>query len=143
MKEPFVVVKIGNSQHIVSEGDNVEVNRISGKVGDKVEFDEVYLYQDKSKSEVGSPHTEYVVVAEITDQYRDKKIKVRKFRAKSRYRRNKGHRQHMTKLEIKEIKEAKASKSGEKSDRTEKKDSATKKYKKTEKTKKTTAKSKK
>ncbi len=128
MKEPFVVVKIGNSQHIVSERDQVDVYRLKGKVGDSVEFNEVYLYQDKNKSEVGSPYAKYVVVAEIIDQYRDKKIKVRKFRAKSRYRRNKGHRQHMTKLEIKEIKKTK--KSEDKPAKTEKKAAAKKKSKK-------------
>ncbi|MEA3356893.1 MAG: 50S ribosomal protein L21 [Patescibacteria group bacterium] len=103
MKNAFVVIEIGGTQHIVSVGDNIDVNRVEGDVGDNIEIDKVYLLQSDQKTEIGSPELPYVVTAEILEQYKAKKIEVRKFKAKARYRRKYGHRQHMTKLKVTKI----------------------------------------
>ena len=103
MKNAFVVIEIGGTQHIVSVGDNIDINRIEGKVGDNIDIDKVYLLQSDQKTEIGSPELPYVVAAEIVEHYKSKKIEGLKFKAKSRYRRRYGHRQNMTKLKIAKI----------------------------------------
>ncbi len=103
MKDSFVVIELGGSQHIVSDGDELVVNHLDGKVGDFVSIDSVLLVQKASKVEVGSPFLDYTVTAEILQQFKGKKIQVRTYKAKSRYRRKIGHRQSLTKLEIGKI----------------------------------------
>ena len=43
------------------------------------------------------------VVAEVQSHYKDRKIIVYKYKAKTRYRRKKGHRQKYTRIQIQSI----------------------------------------
>ena len=43
-------------------------------------------------------------MARVTSQYKDRKLMVFKYKAKTRYRRKKGHRQPYTRLVIEDIK---------------------------------------
>ncbi|MBN2100517.1 50S ribosomal protein L21 [Candidatus Dojkabacteria bacterium] len=115
MKDAFVVIELGGVQHIVSEGDEIDINHINGKVGDKIKIEDVYLCQDNKSLDIGSPLSKYTVTGEILEQYRGKKIQVRKYKAKARYRRSYGHRQEMTKLRIAKISPSKASTTAKKS----------------------------
>ena len=123
MKDSFVVITIGGSQHIVGLDDEIVVNRIDGKVGDTMTIDSVHLRQDDTKTEVGTPNLNYTVTGEIVDQSYGEKMHVRTYKAKSRYRRHKGHRQPQTKLKITKItkKRAAAPKSTSKAKSTAKK----------------------
>lgn len=103
MKDSFVIVTIGGCQHIVSVDDEITVNHLEGNVGDILTFDTVLLKQDDSKTEIGKPVLDYTVSAEIVKQYHGPKLNVRTFKAKARYRRNKGHRQPLTTLKITRI----------------------------------------
>ena len=77
MKDSFVVITIGGRQHIVSEGEEITVNHVEGKVGDKMTIDPVLLLQDDSKTEIGKPDLNYAVTAEITKQFYGPKMHVR------------------------------------------------------------------
>lgn len=101
----FAVIKTGGKQYKVSVGDVLDIEKLSGKSGDKISFDEVLLVSDDKSTEVGTPIvTDSSVEAVIVDHVRGPKIKGFKFKAKSRYRRRYGHRQDLTKIEIKKIK---------------------------------------
>jgi len=111
----YAVVKIGGSQYKVAEGDEIEVERIekwelrSGnweevKKGTKIEIKDVLLVVDKDKVNIGQPFVKGArVKAEILDQVKGKKIRIATYRAKSRYRRVKGHRKLLTRLKIEKI----------------------------------------
>lgn len=103
MKEKFAVIQIGGSQHIVSEGSIIDINRVQGNVGDKIKITDVFLYTDGKEVEIGNPTVNYEVTVEIMKQYRGKKIDVRIFKAKARYRRKIGHRQTLSQLKITKI----------------------------------------
>ena len=97
----YAVIKTGGKQYLVSPGDKLEVEKVPGKKGEKISFDQVLLTKIKSKLEVGKPFCQNrVVKAKIIEQKRGKKIRVAKFRAKSRYRKVQGHRQQLTEIEI-------------------------------------------
>jgi len=108
MDKPFFVIKFGGSQHIVKVGDQIEVNRIIGKVDEKIEIKDVYLLQASGEVEIGQPNLDYVVSAKILSHFKGDKVEVFKYKAKSRYRKTHGHRQSLTKLEILDIKSAKS-----------------------------------
>ena len=100
----FAIIKTGGKQCLAEEGKEILIEKISGKPKDKVEFGEVLLFVDKEKIDIGQPLIKSAkVIGEIKEQIKEKKIKVFKFKAKSRYRKTKGHRQNKTKIIIKKI----------------------------------------
>lgn len=100
----YAVVKIGGSQYRVAEGEEIEVEKIEGEKGKKLTFEEVLLFVDGERVKIGRPFVKGMKVkAEILDQFKGKKIRVATYKAKSRYRRVKGHRKRLTKLKIEKL----------------------------------------
>ena len=107
----FAVIKSGGKQYKVSEGDVVKVERIkaTGKKtelneGDKISFDEVLLTSDGKDTKIGNPLVKGAKVeGELKGFGKDKKIKVMKFKSKSRYFKRHGHRQDYFKVKINKI----------------------------------------
>ena len=100
------VIKTGGKQYVVKAGDTLKVEKLDGEVGGKITFDQVFLtFDDKAeKVAVGTPVVEGTTVeATIEEQGRSKKISVIKYKPKTRYRRNVGHRQPFTKVKIEKI----------------------------------------
>lgn len=100
----YAVVQIGAKQYKVFEKDVVDIEKIAGKEKDKIYFDKVLLLVKDKKVFIGQPVLAKIKVkAEIVSQFKDKKIRVARFKAKSRYRKVKGHRQQKTKTKILKI----------------------------------------
>lgn len=99
----FSVIKTGGKQYLVSEGDQLSIEKIEGKEGKKISFNDVLLAVDGKKVEIGQPTLSKKVEVEIVRQYRDKKVTVRKYKNKTRYMKTKGHRQHKTEILIKNV----------------------------------------
>ncbi len=97
------VVNIAGKQHLVAEGEVITTEKIEGKKGDKINFDQVLMVKD-NKLSLGTPLVKQArVKGEVVEQFKDKKIRVATYKAKSRYRRVKGHRQQKTKVKILKI----------------------------------------
>lgn len=100
----YAVIKITGSQCKVSEGDEIEVNKIEGEKDSSLIFEEVLLLADDKKIKVGQPLVKGVKVkAKIVDQFKGKKIRVATYKSKSRYRRVIGSRSLLTKIKIEKI----------------------------------------
>ena len=101
----FAVIQIGSSQHLVTPKDSITVDRIEGETGKKLSFDKVLLISDQDKTIIGTPIVAKAsVTANITAQIQGKKIHVRRFKSKVRYRKHIGFRPQQTKIEIISIK---------------------------------------
>ncbi|GIW63660.1 MAG: 50S ribosomal protein L21 [Patescibacteria group bacterium] len=94
----LAVVKTGGKQYLVKEGDIINVEKIQSD-NNQIELETLAVFDEK-KSEIGSPVLKTKVRAEIIDQLKADKIRIRRFKAKVRYRKVKGHRQPLTKLKI-------------------------------------------
>jgi large subunit ribosomal protein L21 len=100
----YAVFKTGGKQYRVSQGDKLRVEKLSGNVGDTVTFNEVLVLGGETLK-LGAPMVGGAKVeAKITEQDRDKKIVIFKFRRRKNYRRKNGHRQPYTALEVTAIK---------------------------------------
>jgi len=100
----YAVIQTGGKQYKVSEGKTLEVEKLPGKAKAKLTFDKVLLVVDGKKISLGQPLVKTAkVTAQILEQKKGDKIRVAKFKAKSRYRRVQGHRQLLTKLMINKI----------------------------------------
>ena len=100
----YAVVKIQGAQYKVSEGDEIEVNKLSQDEGKEVKFDEVLLAGKDGKVEIGRPIVkEASVSAKIIKQFLGEKLHVFKFKAKTGYRRKMGFRPQKNLLKIEKI----------------------------------------
>ena len=104
--DAFAVIATGGKQYVVRPGDTLEVEKLTGehKEGDTITFSDVLLVDDGKDTKVGTPTVSGAkVTASFVEDGRAKKISVIRFRAKSRYFRNKGHRQPYSKVNIEKI----------------------------------------
>ena len=87
------------------------------KKNDSVTFDKViFMKDDKGQTVIGSPLISGIlIICQVIDQIRDKKIIVFKKKRRHNYRRKIGHRQDLTLLKVKEIKITNQPNSSEKS----------------------------
>ncbi len=95
------IIKTGGKQYIVSENDEIFVEKLNAQEGDKVKFDEVLMIDGR----VGTPNIAGAVVeATVLKQGKHKKIRVFKYSQKDRsHRKTQGHRQPYTKVKIEKI----------------------------------------
>ncbi len=95
------IIQTGGKQYLVSVGDKIQVEKLAGEAGEIVKFNEVLLSTTNDDLKVGKPTiTGAIVEGKIIKQARGKKIHVLKYKAKSKYRRKIGARQHYTEIEI-------------------------------------------
>jgi len=102
-KDEFAVIKTGGKQYKVSVGEIISIEKIKGdhKVGDTVTFDNVLLVDNGTDTTIGTPYISGAkVTGNIKEIGRGKKIEVVKYKAKSRYFKNRGHRQPFFKVKI-------------------------------------------
>jgi len=98
------VIKTGGKQYLVKKGDKIKIEKLEGKVGDKVEFSEVLFQGGEKDVKVGAPFvTGAKVEGKILKQGKDKKVTGVKHKAKKRYKVKFGHRQMVTEVEIVKI----------------------------------------
>ena len=100
----LAVFKTGGKQYSVKAGQILKVEKLEGKKGDNVSFDNVLAVSENTNHTIGAPLVKGVTIqAKILDQIRDKKIIVFKKRKRQNYRHTQGHRQYLTVLKIESI----------------------------------------
>lgn len=99
----WAVIKTGGKQYVVAEGQTISIEKVAGDKDSKITFNQV-LAIGGNKVEVGTPLVEKAkVTGKLVETYKDKKIRVVKFKSKSRYLRTQGHRQQKSKILIEKI----------------------------------------
>ena len=97
----YAVVTTGGRQYRVSPGDTIDVEKLTGAVGETVTVTSVQLVGQGAEVMVGAPAVAGVrVEAQIIAQKRGKKIIIFKHRRRKGYRRKQGHRQSLTSLRV-------------------------------------------
>lgn len=100
----YAIIKTGGKQYRVKEGDRLDVEKLDAKVGDTVTFEEVLMVGEDESAKLGSPFVDGAkVTAEVTDQFRAKKVLAFKYKRRKGYHKTKGHRRQLTRLTIKSI----------------------------------------
>lgn len=100
----YAVIEAGGKQYKAAEGDILEIDKIDIEAGKTHKFEKVLLYTADGVCQIGKPVLSDVSVSgKVLGQFKGDKIRVAKFKAKSRYRRVTGHRQLLTKVQIEKI----------------------------------------
>ena len=93
----YAIVATGGKQYLVKEGDTINVDKPE-------EVKEVLLLSDDSGIKIGTPVVPGVIISsEVVSSGLGPKIRIAKFKAKSRYRKVMGFRAKVTKLRITKI----------------------------------------
>lgn len=101
----LAIIKTGGKQYKVKENDVVSIEKLPGEAGEKVVFPTLATFDEKGDNlNLGLPMLGDNVTGEIINTAKGDKISVIKFKNKTRYRRNVGHRQFITKVKITNIK---------------------------------------
>lgn len=106
----YAVFSDRGKQYKVSEGDELFLDRLGQKDG-QIEFSNILLYVDDGDVKVGTPALPGArITARVLGEEKGDKIKILKYKAKSRYRRRMGYRALYTRIKIEKIQESSASK---------------------------------
>jgi large subunit ribosomal protein L21 len=100
----YAIIRAGGKQYKVAEGDVIEIERTK-ESSDTVEFVPLLVVDDKGKTRSDkSDLADARVTATIVGETKGPKVNVAKYRNKTGYRRNAGHRQKYTSVQISGIK---------------------------------------
>jgi large subunit ribosomal protein L21 len=98
------VVKLKGHQYLVEKDQELLVPKLENKKGDKISIDEVLLIIDDDKATVGNPLVKGAKVEfSILGEEKGKKVRVARYKAKSRYRKVKGFVPQYTKVKVEQI----------------------------------------
>lgn len=101
----IAVIQTGGKQYIARKGETIRVEKLEKKQGEEICFDPLLIADETGKSiTIGAPVIEsHPVVCKVVRQGREKKIRVIKYKSKTRYFRRIGHRQAFTEIMINQV----------------------------------------
>jgi len=97
----YAVIRSGGKQYRVAPGEKIEVERLDGKVGGKVTFEDVVLIRTDDKKVLARADAgKAKVTGKILKHTQGPKIKVMKYKTGGQYKIQTGHRQGLTSVEV-------------------------------------------
>ena len=99
----YAIIDIKGKQFKVEKNLELDVPKLEGKVGSKVEFDKTLLVNNKGEISINSS---VKVTAKILSHELDKKIIVFKQKRRKGYQKKNGHKQAYTKIMVQDLKAA-------------------------------------
>jgi large subunit ribosomal protein L21 len=100
----YAIIRAGGKQYKVTEGDVIEIERTK-EDSETIEFVPLLVVDDKGASRSDkSDLAQARVTATVVGETKGPKVNVAKYRNKTGYRRNAGHRQKYTSVQISGIK---------------------------------------
>lgn len=100
----YVVIAAGGKQYSVEKGSLFQVEKLEGKVGDKITLKDVLMVGGNGEIKLGKPLVSGAsITCTITAQDRAAKVIVFKKKRRKGYQKRHGHRQYFTALKVEEI----------------------------------------
>lgn len=100
----WVVLETGGKQYKTAQGEILKIEKVAADSEGNITFDKILLASSDKGLVVGFPYIEKAKVkAKVESQIRDDKVRVVKFKSKSRYLKRTGHRQAKTIVRVEKI----------------------------------------
>lgn len=101
----MAVIQTGGKQFIVKEGQELKIEKLDLEVGEIVVMAALLVSDEEGTDvKIGTPLVSGAKIsASVLEQGKSDKVSIIKYKSKSRYRRNVGHRQPFTKIRIEKI----------------------------------------
>lgn len=99
----YAIVKTGGKQYRVAAGDRINIEKLDAEVGQKVDLPAICIVDGDKVVADPAEAANTKVTAVVLEQFKDKKQLVFKFHKRKNYKRLRGHRQQLTRVEIESI----------------------------------------
>lgn len=100
--DKYAIFQKGSKQYKVTEGEELLIDKLPTE--DAIEFDQVVLVADGDKVSIGQPFVKGAKIqASFVKAERGEKIRVFKYKSKSRYRKAKGHKSQLSRVKVEKI----------------------------------------
>jgi large subunit ribosomal protein L21 len=100
----FAIIQQGGKQYKVNIGDEIDVEKIEGEPGNKVELKDIIMIQQDDGTTLASDKIKDAkIIATIIKEGKHRKVIIFKKRRRETYRKKFGHRQLFTKIKINDI----------------------------------------
>ena len=97
----YAIVRAGGRQEKVAVGDVLEMDRVAGEPGERVQLPALLLVgDDNSVTSDPAALAGVAVSAEVLEHTKGPKIRILKYKNKTGYRRRMGHRQPLTRVKV-------------------------------------------
>ena len=103
----YAIVKTGGKQYKVAPGDKLNIEKLDAAVGDKVELEAICVVDGAKVEADPAKAAATKVTAIILEQFKGEKQLVFKFKKRKNYKKLRGHRQQLTRVEIESVGSAK------------------------------------
>ena len=99
----YAIIKTGGKQYKVAAGDKLNIEKLDAEVGAKVELTAICVIDGDKVEADPAKAAETKVVATVVEQFRGEKVLVFKFKKRKNYKKLRGHRQSLTRVQIESI----------------------------------------
>ena len=96
----YAIVRAGGRQEKVSVGDLLTIDRVSGEKGATVELQPLLLVDGTNVTSDAAALAGVKVRAEVVEETKGPKIHILKYKNKTGYRKQQGHRQKLTRIKV-------------------------------------------
>jgi large subunit ribosomal protein L21 len=96
----YAIVKTGGKQYKVAVGDVVEVEKVSGGVGDAVALPALLVVDDGAVTSDAEALAGVSVSGEVVAHTKGPKLSILRYKNKTGYKRRSGHRQSLTQVRV-------------------------------------------
>ena len=115
----YAIVKTGGKQYKVAPGDKLNIEKLNAEPGAKVELEAICVVDGEKVEADPAKAAATKVVAVVLEQFKGEKQLVFKFKKRKNYKKLRGHRQQLTRVQIESVGSAKAEKPAEEGRREE------------------------
>ena len=99
----YAIVKTGGKQYKVAAGDKLNIEKLNVEVGEKVELTAICVVDGENVVADPAEAAKTKVVATVIEQFKGEKAIIFKFKKRKNYKRLRGHRQQLTRVQIESI----------------------------------------
>ncbi len=99
----YAIVKTGGKQYKVAPGDKINIEKLNAEVGEQVELTAICVVDGDKVEADPAKAAATKVNATVVEQFKGEKQIVFKFKKRKNYKRTRGHRQNLTRVEINAI----------------------------------------
>jgi large subunit ribosomal protein L21 len=100
----YAIVKTGGKQYKVAVGDVVKVEKLDSEPGASVKLPVALVVDGTAVTSDAAALAKVAVTGEVLEHTKGPKIRIHKFKNKTRYHKRQGHRQQQTVLRVTNIK---------------------------------------
>ncbi|WP_165056463.1 MULTISPECIES: 50S ribosomal protein L21 [unclassified Adlercreutzia] len=96
----YAIVKTGGKQYKVAPGDKINIEKLDAEVGATVELQAICVVDGDKVEADPVKAAETKVTATVLEQFKGEKQLVFKFKKRKNYKKLRGHRQQLTRVQI-------------------------------------------